>query len=241
MERAKTIEKYEKLPATKKPENHPVIAAMIERLDNSCGKIFSKIRELGLEENTVVFFFSDNGGRDKYAKQTPLRAGKGWLYEGGIREPLIVKWKGKIEPSSVSKSLVSSIDFLPTFLDISGINTLPDNIDGKSFYPVLKNPLVKQHDNLFWHYPHYHNGSGMVPAGAVRSGNYKLIEWYEPLLLKNKNPLELFDLSNDIGETHNLADSLPWKAKELQDLLHNWRKEVGAQMPTVNKRYTPKK
>jgi len=241
MERAKTIEKYEKLQATEEPENHPVIAAMIERLDNSCGRIFSKIKELGLEDNTIVIFFSDNGGRDAYAKQTPLRAGKGWLYEGGIREPLIVKWKDKIEPGTVSESLVSSVDFLPTFLDISGINTLPENIDGKSFYPVLKNPLAKQHDNLFWHYPHYHNGSGMVPAGAVRSGNYKLIEWYEPLLLKNKNPLELFDLSNDIGETVNLADSMPDKAKELQDLLHQWRQDVGAQMPTVNQRYVPQK
>lgn len=238
MEKAETIEKYEKLQATEMPENHPVIAAMIERLDNSCGKIFSKIKELELEQNTVVIFFSDNGGRDAYAKQTPLRAGKGWLYEGGIREPLIVKWKGKIKPASISESLVSSVDFLPTFLDIAGVETLPKSIDGKSFYPVLKNLLINNHNNIYWHYPHYHNGSGMLPAGAVRSGNYKLIEWYEPLLLKNKNPLELFDLSNDIGETHNLADSLPEKAKELQYLLQQWRNDVGAQMPTVNKNAT---
>jgi arylsulfatase A-like enzyme len=103
---------------------------------------------------------------------------------------------------------------------------------------VLKNPLIKNHNNIYWHYPHYHSGSGMLPAGAVRSGNYKLIEWYEPLLLKNKNPLELFDLSNDIGETHNLADSLPEKAKELQYLLQQWRNDIGAQMPTVNKNAT---
>ncbi|HKI87640.1 MAG TPA: sulfatase [Draconibacterium sp.] len=234
MEKAATIEKYEKLSATEAPENHPVIAAMIERLDNSCGKIFSKIKELGLEQNTVVIFFSDNGGRDVYAKQTPLRAGKGWLYEGGIREPLIVKWKGKIEPATFSESMVSSIDFLPTFLDISGID-LPENIDGKSFYPVLKDPSVKNHENLFWHYPHYHQGSGMIPAGVVRSGNYKLIEWYEPLLLKNENTWELYDLKNDISETKNLADSIPKIANVLRELLHQWRKEVGAQMPTINK------
>ncbi len=234
MEKAETIKKYQEQIETEKPENHPVIAAMIERLDNSCGKIFSKIKELRLEENTVVFFFSDNGGRDLYAKQTPLRAGKGWLYEGGIREPLIVKWKGKIQPSTISESLVSSIDFLPTFLDISAISTTPEKIDGKSFLPVLQDPKSEIHDKLFWHYPHYHGGSGMVPAGAVRSGNYKLIEWFEPVLLAKSNQIELFDLTSDIGETRNLADSLPNIAQELRTMLHLWRSEVNAQMPTIN-------
>ena len=233
-EKAETIQKYRDLEESKEPENHPVIAAMIERLDGSCGVILNKIIELGLEKNTVVIFFSDNGGKHDYAAQTPLKTGKGWLYEGGIREPLIVKWPGNATAGSVSESLISSIDFLPTFLEISGIEGIPENVDGKSFTRVLKDPKTNIHQDLFWHYPHYHGGSGMRPAGAVRSANYKLIEWYEPALLNQENPVELFDLRNDIGETTNLADSLPDIAIELRELLRNWRIETGAQMPLVN-------
>ncbi len=233
-EKTETIQKYKDLEESKEPENHPVIAAMIERLDNSCGIIFNKIRELGLEKNTVVIFFSDNGGKHDYAAQTPLRAGKGWLYEGGIREPLIVKWAGKITPESVSESLISSVDLFPTFLGISGIENFHENVDGRSFTQVLKDPKTNIHQNLFWHYPHYHDGSGMLPAGAVRSENYKLVEWYEPVLLNLENPVELFDLNNDIGETTNLTDSLPDKANELRELLHDWHKETDAQMPVIN-------
>lgn len=237
-EKSEIIAKYKSLSESDKPENHPVIAAMIERLDDSSGKIITKIGELGIEKNTIIIFFSDNGGKHSYAAQTPLRAGKGWLYEGGIREPLIVKWKDRIATGSVSGSMVSSVDFLPTFLEMCNIKNLPSNIDGKSMVPVLKNPDAKIHNALFWHYPHYHFGSGMKPAGAVRSGNYKLIEWYEPFLLENENAWELFDLENDISETRNLADSLPEKTEELKQLLHNWRNNVGAQMPTANQNAT---
>jgi len=234
-EKAATIQKYEQLAETAEPENHPVIAAMIERMDNSCGRIFDKVDELGLAENTVVIFFGDNGGKHKYAAQTPFRAGKGWLYEGGIREPLIIKWKNKIEAKTVSASLISSIDFLPTFLDICKIEKTPENIDGKSFLSVLNNPERATHNELFWHYPHYHNGSGMKPAGAVRSGKYKLVEWYEPKLLDQEKSIELFDLENDQGETKDLSEIIPEKADELKELLDNWRVEVHAQMPTINK------
>ncbi len=234
-EKAETIKKYEALEASKKPENHPVIAAMIERLDNSCAKIFDKICELGLDDNTIVLFFGDNGGRDKYALQTPFRAGKGWLYEGGIREPLIVKWKNKVAANTVSEALISSIDFLPTFLDICSVGSLPANIDGSSFWPVLAGETTGNHTELFWHYPHYHNGSGMKPAGAVRSGKYKLVEWYEPKLLGAIKSAELYDLENDMGETTDLSSKQPEKTKELQLVLQSWRDEVNAQMPAVNK------
>lgn len=237
-EKQAAISKYENKKESELPENHPVIGAMIERLDKSSGQIIDKIKELKLEGNTVVIFFSDNGGKHDYAAQTPLRAGKGWLYEGGIREPLIVKWPGKTKPGSVSTALINSIDFLPTFLDIANAKQLPENIDGKSFVPALENQKTEIHKNLFWHYPHYHKGSGMKPAGAVRSGKYKLIEWYEPLLLNHVNAWELYDLENDIGETTNLADSLPQKSEELKQLLHEWRNQVDAQMPTVNKNAT---
>ncbi len=238
-EKAETIQKYENQKASDEPENHPIVAAMIERLDNSCGTIIDKINELGLDKNTVVIFFGDNGGRDKYAKQTPFRAGKGWLYEGGIREPLIIKWKDKVSPGTISEALISSVDFLPTFLEMAGGNKTPENIDGKSFLPVLENNQVENHNSLFWHYPHYHGGSGMIPAGAVRSGKYKLIEWYEPKLLNTGNSVELFDLNEDQGETINLSEQLPEKAAELREMLNNWRIEVDAQMPTINKNATP--
>ena len=166
-ERDASIQKFRSLNGSEEPENNPVIGAMIERLDNSCGRIFNKISELGLEENTVVIFFSDNGGLKSDASQSPFREGKGWLYEGGIREPLIVKWKNVVTPGTISGSLISSIDFFPTFLEFAGIETLPENVDGKSFIPVLKDPEAEIHSSLFWHFPHYHNGP---PAAAVRSG-----------------------------------------------------------------------
>jgi uncharacterized sulfatase len=233
-ERRKTIQKYEKMEKTGEAENHPVIAAMIERLDKSCGRIFDKISELGLEENTIVIFYSDNGGKPRYASQTPFRSGKGWLYEGGIRVPLIVKWKNVIAPGTQSHSMINSIDFFPTFLEIAGIQS-STKIDGKSLVPVLKDPEEKIHDTFYWHYPHYHIGSGMKPAGAIRSGKWKLLEWYEESLLGDKEKaVELYNLENDIGESVNLADSLKSVSKELQDKLETWRKEVNAQMPAAN-------
>jgi len=235
-EKAETIRKYEEMEATKEAENHPIIAAMIERLDISCGKIFDKVKELGLEDNTIVIFYADNGGVHKYAAQTPFRAGKGWLFEGGIREPLIVKWKDVVKPGTVSESMVSSIDFYPTFLEMAGVEwTIPEKMDGKSMVPVLKNPTDETHHTLYWHYPHYHGGSGMVPAGAIRSGKWKLIEWYEKSLLGDQESVyELYNLETDEGETTNLADSLKTLTNELADKLQKWRYDVNAQMPVPN-------
>lgn len=233
-EKQKSIQKFKEMDGSGEAENNPVIGAMIERLDNSCGRIFDKIAELGLEENTIVIFFSDNGGLKSDASQTPYREGKGWLYEGGIKEPLIIKWPGHAEPSSVSASLVSSIDFFPTFLDIAGVESKPENIDGKSIIPVLKDPETIIHDNIFWHFPHYHNGP---PSGAIRSGKWKLIEWYDKSLLGDSaNAFELFDLENDISESVNLADSMKTLTLKLSDELKAWRKEVNAQMPSPNKK-----
>jgi len=231
-ERAESIAKYEKLPGTELPENHPVIAAMIERLDKSCGAIINKISDSGLEENTILIFFSDNGGRHSYALQTPFRAGKGWLYEGGIREPLIIKWKNILKAGARSEALVTSIDFLPTLLEVSGMKELPGGLDGKSLVPVFRNPGIEINRNLYWHYPHYHGGSGMVPAGAIRSGNWKLIEWYEKSLLEGRGtPYELYNLENDMGERIDLSDSLRSITGKLAEELQKWREDVDAQMP----------
>ncbi len=233
-EKAASIQKYKNRQGSEEPENNPVIGAMIERLDSSCGKIFNKLSELGLEENTLIIFFADNGGLKQDASQAPLREGKGWFYEGGIKEPLIVKWKDVVAPATVSKSLVSSIDFFPTFLEIAGITTIPENVDGKSLVPVLKDPEAEIHQTLFWHFPHYHNGP---PCGVIRNGKWKLIEWYDNSLLNTGKPAyELFDLENDISESVSLADSMKTLTLKLAGELQRWRKDVNAQMPVPNKR-----
>ncbi|MFW6370771.1 MAG: sulfatase/phosphatase domain-containing protein, partial [Bacteroidota bacterium] len=138
---------------------------------------------------------------------------------------------------SQSEALVISNDFFPTFLEIAGIeNNISENIDGISFIPSLKNPDKENHHTLFWHYPHYHAGSGMLPAGAVRSGKWKLIEWYEKSLLKDKEPaFELYDLENDPGESSNLAGKLKSKTEAMAGELKRWREDIKAQMPEVNK------
>ncbi len=231
-EKAETIRKYRERKGAGKEENNPVIAAMLERLDNSCGQILQKVDELGLEDNTIVVFFSDNGGLQSDAAQTPLRAGKGWLYEGGIREPLIVKWKNVANPGTVSNSLVSSTDLFPTFLNIAGIWAMPENIDGKSLLPIFKDAGAEIHQSLFWNYPHYHAETGMIPGAAVRKGDWKLIEWYEKSMADNKVPaFELYNINEDIGETINMADSLQSITKELKNELDTWRRDVGAQKP----------
>lgn len=234
-EKEKLVTKYDTLPASDKGQNHPVIAAMIERLDQSVGKIMQKLEEYGLSQNTILIFFSDNGGKHAYAAQTPLKMGKGWLYEGGIRVPLVIRWPAGIEPGTVRDDLVSSIDLFPTFLGLSGLS-VPDSlqVDGKNLVPVLQGNSINSERLLFWHYPHYHRGSGMVPAGAVRQGDYKLIEWYEPLLMDQPGKLELYDLSRDPGETNDLKAQLPEVARSLQQKLHLWREETGAQMPALN-------
>jgi len=234
-ERARTIRKYEDMDATAKPENHPVVAAMIERLDESCGRIMEKVKQYGIDDHTIIIFFSDNGGKHSYASQAPFRAGKGWLYEGGIREPLIIRWKGTVEPGTISGALVSSIDLYPTFLEMTGADPPGSGtIDGKSLVPVLKNPSAGNHSVLYWHYPHYHTGSGMVPAGAIRSGRWKLIEWYEKSLTGMDGAYELYDLETDEGEFENLAGSLEDRTEELAAELQKWREEVKAQMPLPN-------
>ena len=231
MEKSATIEKYRNKPGSDQPENHPVIAAMIERLDNSTGRILEKIEDLDIDDNTIVIFYSDNGGLHKHAMQTPLRKGKGTLYEGGIRVPLIVKWPGVTKPGTTANHLISSIDLLPTFTNMAGIASNEMAIDGLSFTGILQGHQDSFHrDALYWHFPHYHNG---MPGGVIRAGDYKLIERFEPMLLDQPGQLELYNLAEDIGETNNLAESMPDKAEELKQMLHRWREQVGAQMMTV--------
>ncbi len=237
----------------KKTEGYPcnaIYAAMIEHIDRSVGQITRKLDELGLTENTILVFFSDNGGLNKRydripllanskkhiykndsllyiaSSNKPLREEKGSLYEGGIREPLLVKWPAKIKAGTVSDAIVSSVDFFPTLVDLAG-GKLPGGqiFDGKSIVPELYGENEEVERALFWHYPVYHHG---VPASALRKGDWKLIKD-----LVNKK-FELYNLKEDIGELNDLSSSYPEKVSELSVLMEQWRKNVGARLPVPN-------
>jgi uncharacterized sulfatase len=236
------VNKYKKKPKPPAGVNNPVYAAMVEHLDTHTGRILEHLDDLGLAENTIVVFFSDNGGlRQAYggyrgpkqivSTNAPLRDEKGTVYEGGIREPLIVRWPGIIRPGSECSVPVTSVDFYPTFLEIVGAKGSPNQpLDGESILPLLKQTGKLSRDAIYWHYPHYHHSR---PAGAIREGNYKLIEFYED------GRLELYDLANDIGEEKNLAAEMPQEAARLQQKLARWRRSVNAKMPTANPDYDP--
>jgi len=217
---------------------NPNYAAMIESLDEGVGKVLETIRKEGLLENTLVIFTSDNGGLglDELGptptSMHPLRKWKGHVYEGGIRVPAIVSWPGKIKPAITSDFYYSSIDYLPTICELTGIKNLPQNIDGISILKVLLNPESEMLADrpLYWHYPHFSNQLGR-PAGAVRFGKYKLVELYET------NKLELYDLEEDISESNDLSEQIPGKTDEMHKMLINWRSNVNAQMPVPNPNY----
>lgn len=215
----------------------PVLAAMVSRLDEGTGKVLRKLEELNLSENTLVVFYGDNGGKEDYASQYPYRKGKGWLYEGGIRVPLIIRWPGKVKPNSQHDLMVSSIDFYPTLIEAVG-GVLPkqksQRRDGRSFLKALMGTTELAQRPQYWHYPHYHRGSGMKPASAIRKGKYKLIEWHEALLSgSEEDAYELYDLEEDISEKNNLKDTLPGVLEALKQELNQWKNELGAQMPVL--------
>jgi arylsulfatase A-like enzyme len=230
------IAKYKKRIREGMAQTNAIYAAMIESMDDTVGRVRRKLDELNLSDNTVVVFASDNGGRVPTTSNLPLRVGKGSCYEGGTRVPLIVYWPHVTEPGSVCDTPVISMDFYPTLLEIVGEKkAAKKGIDGVSLIPLLKQNGKLKRDELFWHYPHYQHYQlgGTTPYGAIRKGDFKLIEFFDDMRV------ELYDLKTDIGEHHNLADSMPKKVKELRDRLHEWRKEVGAQMPTRNPNYDP--
>ena len=213
--------------------NNVAYAAMVEGVDECVGRVTAKLRELGIEDRTVVFFFSDNGGVESRAFNGGLRRGKGWLYEGGIREPLIVRWPGVIKPGSVCRVPVSSIDFYPTILAITGAADLAGHTaDGEDLTPLLRGAGSLNRDALYWHYPHYSNAGG-PPTGAIRQGDWKLLEFFED------GRAELYNLREDPAETDNLAARMPEKTKSLREKLRRWRRSVKAKMPQPNPDYDP--
>jgi arylsulfatase A-like enzyme len=217
-------------------QNHAVYAGMVEAMDQAVGKVLSYLKESGLEEKTVVFFMSDNGGLSTSeghpTSNLPLRAGKGWLYEGGIREPMLVKWPGNASPGSTCTMPVISTDFYPTILEIAGIALKPEqHLDGISFIHQLKGERRTDERAIFWHYPHYGNQGG-GPGAAIRKGDFKLIEFFE----ENRS-VELYNIAQDIGEQKNLADSLPTIRDRMLEMLHTWQAEVDARFPSPNPAY----
>jgi arylsulfatase A len=237
--RQRLIEKYENKPKPDAGVNHPVYAAMVEHVDDSVGRITDKLDALGLSDNTVVVFFSDNGGlRQRFdgdgpivSTNAPLRDEKGSLYEGGIRVPLIVRWPGEVAAGSVCAAPVTSVDFYPTFLTLAGLAPPADYaLDGESLAPLLRGGDRLERDAIYWHYPHYHHST---PAGAIREGDYKLIEFFED------NRVELYNLRDDIGEANDLADAEPDRARAMQQALAEWRESVNAAMPTPNPDHDP--
>jgi arylsulfatase A-like enzyme len=231
--KAELKRKYKDKPATD-AHGHAAYAAMIESVDQSVGRITAGLSELGLSEKTMVIFFSDNGGHLDFTSMKPLRGGKGMLYEGGIREPLIMAWPGRIAAGRRVSEPVIGTDFFPTILEVADLPAPRGHtLDGESLMPLLYGrERTLDREAIFWHFPAYLEKSKgaegpwrTTPAGAIRNGNFKLIEFFED------GKLELYDLENDPGETRDLAESRPDKARELHRLLENWRLEVGAPVP----------
>lgn len=211
-------------------KDNPYLAAMLERIDAGVGAIMAKLETEGLAKNTLLIFFSDNGGAPGVADNGHLRAYKSWLYEGGIRDNLIMRWPGKIKPDTQTEVPVISVDFYPTFLDVAGAKQPANQIvDGKTILPLMTSGIALKRDVMFWHYPSETGQWKEKMSSAVRKGDYKLIEFYED------KRLELYDLKTDEEEKENLAKKNPEKLKELKKLLDDWRKEVNAEIPQLDK------
>ncbi|MFN7927351.1 MAG: sulfatase [Blastocatellia bacterium] len=240
--KAELIAKYRALPKPERGQNNPVYAAMVESMDESIGRVQRKLEQVGIAENTVFIFTSDNGGLSvpegpdtPATTNAPLRAGKGYLYEGGLRVPLIIAWPQRIKAGSVSHTPVYSADLFATALAIAGVGNTT-GVDGVSLLPLLTQKGRLNRAALYWHYPHYSNqsinaGHFDQPGAALRQGRYKLIEFYQD------NHVELYDLQNDLGEQHDLAAQRPRVAAQMRQKLAAWRQAVGAQMMTLNPAY----
>jgi len=227
--------KSERAANTKQKQDNPAYAGMVQSVDESVGNIMKKLAHLGLSKNTIIIFTSDNGGLTTLPKKrkaptsvVPLRAGKGWLYEGGIRVPTIIKWAGVVPKNSINDKPIISTDFYPTILDMANLPKLPSqHKDGESIVPLFQPNNKFSSRALYWHYPHYH-GSLNRPSAAIRVGDYKLIEWFED------GALELYNLKLDVGEQENLVETMPDKALELKMQLTDWQAETGALYPSKN-------
>ena len=258
-ERADLIAKYQTKLAAHPPKSHgpaglekerdrdnkqvqddPAFAAMVEGLDTSISAILDALAADGRDQNTIVIFYSDNGGLSTKpcTSNLPLRAGKGWAYEGGIRVPLIVRWPGRIKPGVACDVPVTSMDFYPTLLEVAGLPLRPaEHVDGLSLLALLTEGKAPPRTTLYWHYPHYH-GAGCTPVGAMREGSYKLVHWY------GTDSYELFDLSKDLSELNDISSAEPELLDRLVRKLTAWQKsfpDLKYDNPNKFKKRTPRK
>ncbi len=221
------VQKYERKLAGKNSGIDPTYAAMVENMDSNTGRVLDTLDRLGLTENTVVIFYSDNGGEGDATNNSPLRRDKSWLYEGGIRVPLIVKWPGRVEAGTVCHEPVIGSDLYPTISELAGEEARQgEPLDGVSLVPLLEGADRLNRDALYWYYPHYPKSK--EPGAAIRKRNYKLIDFYDP------PRMELYNLANDLSEQHNLVERMPEKAQSLRAELYRFLERVDAKMHTLN-------
>lgn len=223
--------KYEAKPKTN--QKNAKYAAMVHSVDDCVGQVLSTLDKLKLTDNTLVIFTSDNGGLLGPTHNAPLRSGKGYPYEGGIRVPFIVRWPSKIQAGQTNDTPVCSIDCLPTILDAVGLPPAAGRtIDGVSLLPELTGTRISKRP-LFWHFPHY-RGRGIVPYSIARDGDWKLIKWYEG------PKFELYNLADDLGEKNNLAESHPEQLKRMNTIIERFVKDTEAKMPRPNPDFVKK-
>ena len=237
------VERYRKKIKPDSVRKNPHYAAMVHSLDENVGRVLAKLDQLGIDDDTLVIFTSDNGGFVnicrlnkglQVANNTPLRSGKGSCYEGGVRVPLIVRGP-EVAKDKTSSAPVYACDLYPTLLRAAGLaDKAKEGVDGVDFTPVLRNPKAElPREALYFHYPHYY--STTTPVSAVRKGDWKLLEYFED------GRIELFNLKKDLGETNDLASTRPEVAKRLAAELRAWRQEVGALVPEPNPARQPKR
>lgn len=245
--RSDLVAKYRQKEACE-GQNHAVYAAMVECADQNVGRLMTSIGQLGIAENTVIIFFSDNGGIPRFSSQHPLRAGKGSYYEGGIREPMIMSWANHFPAGKTIDTPVSGLDFYPTLMELAGVASTSEAVlDGESLVSLITKNKTLLREELFWHFPIYLEAYDPKkdeaqdslfrtrPGSAMRSGDWKLIEYFED------GKLELYNLGTDLGERNNLAEEMPEKAAELHRKLIQWRRETNAPVPMkLNPDYEPK-
>ncbi|MCE5328488.1 MAG: sulfatase [Planctomycetaceae bacterium] len=230
------VEGRENLPVKRRLfQSDIAYAGLVQNLDENIGRVLAALDEEGIADNTIVFFTSDNGGlatsEGSPTCNAPLAEGKGWMFEGGTRTPLLVRWPGVTAADSVCTTPVTSPDFYPTILEMAGLPALPaQHSDGVSIAPLLRGGAELPREAIFWHYPHYGNQGG-TPGASVRCGDWKLIEFYED------RHVELYNLREDVSEDHDQAAVQPDIAHRLQKMLHEWLAKVDAKIPQPNPEY----
>lgn len=222
---------------TRVVQSNPVYAALLYSVDENIGRVMALLKKLDIEKNTIVVFTSDNGGlstsEGSPTSNAPLRDGKGWNYEGGVRIPLIIKWPGVTGPGSVSHTPVVNTDLYPTFLEAAGLPLMPaQHTDGVSLRPLLAGTGPIAQPAIYWHYPHYSNQGGS-PSSAMREGDWKLVQFYDD------GRVELYNLKTDTSERHDLSRMFPARTATMLQMLNEWKKESHAKIPSVNPYYNP--